>query len=449
MEQTKNEPKNENKAAPGNDKPKNERKPLTEVQRLKRQKMIVLPAMVLAFIGAMWWIFASSSDKGQQPGVNGYNTEMPDADKENRLIIGDKAKAYEQGAMEERQENRSRAMQQLGDLFDREVAETDGGRDFDLADPGGKEEPEKSAPKTIQSSAAAYRDLNATLGNFYEQPKNDNAEMDELLERIASLESELESGKGKASSMDDQVALMEKSYELAAKYMGGHNNVKPETMQAAEPSPVRKAGKNTAKPVRQVAHQVVSSLGQPMSNAEFVASFSQERNRSFNTAVGVTTVSDRNIISACVYGAQSVTDGQTVKLRLLEPMAVDDRLIPQGTVLTGGTRIQGERMDILVETVEYKGTLFPVELEVYDADGQQGILVPNSMEYDAAREIAAGMGTSMGSSINISTDAGAQIASDVGKGVIQGVSQYVEKKMRAVKITLKAGHRLLLHSPEK
>lgn len=66
MEQTKNEPKNENKAAPDNGKPKNrrqaeshqaclngqgakeegkakERKPLTEAQRLKRQKMIVLP----------------------------------------------------------------------------------------------------------------------------------------------------------------------------------------------------------------------------------------------------------------------------------------------------------------------------------------------------------------------------------------------------------------------
>ena len=47
--------------------------------------------------------------------------------------------------------------------------------------------------------------------SFYEQPKNDNAEMDELLERIASLESELESEKGKASAVDDQVALMEKS----------------------------------------------------------------------------------------------------------------------------------------------------------------------------------------------------------------------------------------------
>ena len=50
---------------------------------------------------------------------------------------------------------------------------------------------------------------------------------------------------------------------------------------------------------------------------------------------------------------------------------------------------------------------------------------------------------------NISTDAGAQIASDLGKGVIQGVSGYVAKKMRTVKVTLKAGHRLLLHSPEQ
>ena len=48
MEQTKNEPTKENKAAPETGKPKKEREPLTEAQRLKRQKMIVLPAMVLA-----------------------------------------------------------------------------------------------------------------------------------------------------------------------------------------------------------------------------------------------------------------------------------------------------------------------------------------------------------------------------------------------------------------
>ena len=448
MEQTKNEPKNENKAAPDNGKPKKERKPLTEAQRLKRQKMIVLPAMVLVFIGAMWLIFAPSSGKEQEPGTGGYNIEMPDADKENRRIIGDKAKAYEQGAMEERQENRSRAMQELGDMFDREVAETDGGRDFDLANPGGTEENVKSAPKTIQSSAAAYRDLNATLGNFYEQPKNDNAEMNELLERISSLEMELESEKDKTSSMDDQVALMEKSYELAAKYMGGQNGGKPEPVQAAGPYSVQqtaKNGKNRAAPVRQVAHQVVSSLSQPMSNGEFVASFSQERNRSFNTAIGGTAVSDKNTISVCINGAQSITDGQAVKLRLLEPMAVADRIIPRNAVVVGSAKIQGERLDIAVTSLEYDGTIIPVELVVYDTDGQSGIFIPNSMEMNAVRGVAANMGGSLGSSINISTNAGAQLASDLGKGLIQGTSQYIAKKMRTVKVHLKAGYKVMLY----
>ena len=445
MEQTKNEPTKENKAAPETGKPKKEREPLTEAQRLKRQKMIVLPAMVLVFIGAMWLIFAPSSGKEQPPGTDGYNTEMPDADKANRQIIGDKLKAYEHGEMEERQESRNRAIGQLGDMFDREIAGTENGVDFDLANPGGKEERAKPAtPQTIQSSAAAYRDLNATLGNFYDQPKNDNAEMDELLERIATLESELESGKERSSTMDEQVALMEKSYELAAKYMGGQNGTQA-AGQTTEPSPVQKAGKNTAKPVRQVTHQVVSSLGQPVSNAEFVASFSQERNRSFNTAVGITTVSDRNTIPACVYGAQSVTDGQAVRLRLLEPMAVADRIIPRNAVVVGAAKIQGERLAIEITSLEHDGTVIPVELEVYDTDGQPGIFIPNSMEMNAVREVAANMGGSLGSSINISTNAGAQLASDLGKGLIQGTSQYIAKKMRTVKVHLKAGYRVMLY----
>lgn len=188
--------------------------------------------MVLVFIGAMWLIFAPLSGKEQPPGTDGYNTEMPDAN--NGQIIGDKLKAYEHGEMEERQENRNCTIWQLGDMFDREVAQAEDGTDFDLANPGGKEETaQPAAPQTIQSSVAAYRDLNATLGNFYEQPKNDNAEMDELLERIASLESELESEKGKSSAVDDPMALMEKSYELAARYMVGQNGRQPSDEQAA------------------------------------------------------------------------------------------------------------------------------------------------------------------------------------------------------------------------
>ena len=141
--------------------------------------------------------------------------------------------------------------------------------------------------------------------------------------------------------------------------------------------------RRAARPVRRMQSRAVSSLSRPSGNGE-AAVFSGERNTGFHTPVGKTLTSERNTIEACVHGTQTVSDGQALRIRLLEPMVVDDRFIPKGTVLVGGTRIQGERLDILVTAVEYKGTVLPVELEVYDADGQQGILVPNSMRLSSS-----------------------------------------------------------------
>ena len=275
--------------------------------------------------------------------------------------------------------------------------------------------------------------MNRSLTTIY-TPRETSRE-EELLRRIKELEKRQNMEPSQEQSLEEKMALMEKSYELAARYNGNQT-------LSVTPTDDRK-DRTSVKPVKRIRQEVVSSLAQPVSDGDFIAGTSED------TPVGRTPVSDRNTIAACVHGTQTVSDGQALRVRLLEAMAVDDRLIPKGTVLTGGTRIQGERMDVVITNVEYQGTVIPVELEVYDADGQQGILVPNSLEYDAVREIAAGMGGSMGSSISISTDAGAQIASDLGKGVIQGVSQYITKKMRTVKVTLKAGHRLLLHSPEQ
>lgn len=79
----------------------------------------------------------------------------------------------------------------------------------------------------------------------------------------------------------------------------------------------------------------------------------------------------------------------------------------------------------------------------------KGIFIPGSMELNAAKEVAANMGTSMGSSINISSDAGAQLASDLGKGLIQGTSQYIAKKMRTVKVHLKSNYRVMLYADKQ
>ena len=438
-------------SSPKTEEPKKEKQPLTEAQKQKRNKLIVYPLMGLLFIGSMWWIFApSEEDRQKELQSQGFNTEMPLAD--GTEIIGDKTKAYELGELEARQQSRERAMQDLGDMF---RSHTDSTRtdDYNLMTPGGEEEKKQEPPKvqrTVQSSANAYRDLNTTLGSFYEQPKHDDVEVDELKERIAMLESQLASGQDNTSAMDEQMALMEKSYELAARYMGGQNGQGGQPVTAVTPQPTVRAAsdKAVASPVKQVHEQVVSALGQPMTREEFMEAHLQERNYGFHTAVGKAAITEKNTISACVYGYQTITDGQAVKLRLLEPMAVDEKIIPRNAVVVGAGRIQGERLGIVITSLEYEGTIIPVELTVYDSDGQEGIFIPNSMELNAVKEVAANMGGSLGSSINISTDAGAQLASDLGKGVIQGTSQYIAKKMRTVKVHLKSGYKVMLYQEQ-
>ena len=142
-----------------------------------------------------------------------------------------------------------------------------------------------------------------------------------------------------------------------------------------------------------------------------------------------------------------MTDGDEIPIRLLEPMMAGEVLIPANTILTGTSRIDGERMSITIQAVQYEGNVIPIELQVYDLDGGAGISVPASEEVSAVKEIAANAGSGLGSSITITDDAGTQLLSDLGRSVIQGTAQYIGQKMRQVKVTLKAGYRVLLLPP--
>ena len=429
-----------------------EKKPLTEQQRRQRQKMLVYPLMVLLFAGCLWLIFApSSEDKEKERQGQGFNTDMPLP--ETSRIIGDKAKAYEQHDLENKQKER-RGM--VGDLS---AFWNDGGEngsdtasdDYRLTRAETPEDkPDDETRTNIRTSAAAYRRLNTSLGTFYEPPKEDT-EKEELRERIDELEAMLVAQESKPSTMEEQVALLEKSYELAAKYQngGGNNAGQAAQPKETEASVSARNGKAVAEPVSDVRRTVVSALPQPMTDSAFIADYSGERNYGFHTAVGTEETTGKNTIAACVQGDQTLTDGQTVKLRLLEPMRVSGRIVPRNTPLVGAARLQGERLGIQITSLEHDGTIIPVELEVYDSDGQAGVFIPGSMEIDAAKEIGANMGSSLGSSINISTDAGAQLASDLGRGAIQGISQYISKRMRTVKVHLKSGYKVLLYQEKE
>ncbi|MGG6496742.1 UNVERIFIED_CONTAM: conjugative transposon protein TraM, partial [Bacteroidetes bacterium 56_B9] len=79
---------------------------------------------------------------------------------------------------------------------------------------------------------------------------------------------------------DDQMALLEKSYELAARYIndGGQNG-----QVAQVPVAGTVTQKPQAQPVQAIRETTVSGLQQPMNDADFIRAYSQPRNYGFNT----------------------------------------------------------------------------------------------------------------------------------------------------------------------
>lgn len=424
----------------------NIKKGLKPEQRQELKKYAVFALMFLVFGGSMWLIFKPSEmDKENKVGL-GLNTELPKP--QESKIITDKISAFEQEKLF--QEEPVRSLESFSALVEKDEPSK---IDLSLNDEQTEKQNvsksysgSKQPKRAIQSSASAYKGINKTLGNFYEEPKG-NPEDEDLRKELEDLKAQLAETQ-KANTVDDQLLLMEKSYQLAAKYMPESSKQSSDEISKSKTSlpSEKKNNKVSLEPVRTVSDKTVSALSQTISDSAFIKQVSQPRNYSFITADGERIQKDRNTIWACVNSNQKLINGQNVKLRLLEPVETGGLVFPINSAVTGIAQIQGERLHIIINSLEHDGNIIPVQLVAYDTDGQQGLFIPGSTDVNAVKEITAAMGRDAGTSINISqgTTAGQQLAADVGRSFIQGTSQFVSKKIRSSKVSLKAGHRLLL-----
>ena len=395
---------------PGND-------PSAEFERQRKRKVLLFAAILgCIFLAVLWLIFRPAPVKPQE-GAAGINTTVPDG--KAQATVGDKRKAAEQLRSEEEQQKR---MMTLGD------------NSFSLLDDGLKpaEEP-TSADNPALRAAEANRAMQRQVQGFYAAPQR-NAEVEALKEQVAALQSQLDAER----RQPDPLELAEEQYKLARKYLGGGT---AEDEEAGPTKQRRDSRLSVMRPVRE--GEVEASTLDPR------ADFTVERNLGFLTAEGRTAASDAPTVRACVAATQVIRAGSTVRLRLLEPVRIDGVLIPRNTLVYGTATISGMRLQVVVSSVEYGGRIFAVEASAYDLDGQPGLNVPNSRERTALKEALASVGQTAGTSVNVTRSAGQQVLSELARGGLQASSQYVAEKLREVKITLKANHRLLLISKEQ
>lgn len=418
----------------------------TQKNAEKLKKPLIFGLMGIVFVGCMYLIFKPSADKNETENV-GLNDAVPQAT--GAGMPDNKGKAYELEMLEQKEQEKRNALATLSDYWNTEDKDEqmdeypDEEESYGYSGGSGS-----SSGRNGNPALNSYRNMQSTLGSFYQDGNSETIELqrqlDELKEQLA------EQNVPKPVTVDDQLALMEKSYEMAAKYLPTNTNTSPAETLPANGTASETSGANQKEhfvaftPARK---NTVSALYREPTDSAFLADWSETRNRGFYTAgVVEQAIQPKNSIKACVHNAQTVVGETGVRLRLLEPARTPQRTIPQGTIVTANAKFQGGRLQLKITSIELEGNIIPVDITIYDLDGQQGLYVPYSPEMNALTEMAGNMSQTGGTSVMLTQNAGQQVAADLSRGVVQGISGYFAKKVRTPKVTLKAGHQVFLVS---
>ena len=404
-------------------------------QQEQLRKGLVFGGLGLICALSLWFIFAPS-DKDKAAEQEGLNKDIPEATV--RQLTDNKLKSYELG---DKSASESETQAEIGRLSD-----------YFTEEPASLEAQGQSSSTKIEGSLQRYEENKRLLSSFYATDPNAEerdalrAENEDLREALRKKESEEDDEEEK------QLRLMERSYQMASKYLPKGGELPAKAFLRAEERPIvePEAESTPQEPRMEVLAEpkhMVSSLAQPIADSTFIQEYgSKERHLGFHSALAQPSSAQRNTLPVVVDHTTALREGDYVALRLLESAHIGELRIPRQSLLIAQAKLGGNRLHLLVKSLEIGGRIIPVKLSAYDLDGQEGIYIPGAEQVSALKEMGANIGGSVGTSFTFASSAKDQIISEAARGVMQGASQLLQKKLRTLQVTLKGGYRLFLVS---
>lgn len=146
-----------------------------------------------------------------------------------------------------------------------------------------------------------------------------------------------------------------------------------------------------------------------------------------------------NAIEAVVNEDQVLVSGSVIKLRLVSDAYIKDVKIPAGNFLFGTVSLDAERLNVEINSIRCENSVYPVKMEIYDMDGLSGIYIPGAITRDVAKQSADNsLQTMQLATLDPSLAAQATAAG------ISTVKSLLSKKVKLVKVMVKAGYKVLL-----
>lgn len=404
-------------------------------QQEQLRKGLVFGGLGLICALSLWFIFAPS-DKDKAAEQEGLNKDIPEATV--RQLTDNKLKSYE---LSDKSASESETQAEIGRLSD-----------YFAEEPTSLDAQGQPSSTKIEGSLQRYEENKRLLSSFYATDPNAEerdalrAENEDLREALRKKESEEDDEEEK------QLRLMERSYQMASKYLPKGGELPAKAFLRAEERTIVEPEAESAlqEPRMEVLAEpkhMVSSLAQPMADSTFMQEYgSKKRHLGFHSALAQPSSVQRNTLPVVVDHTTTLREGNYVALRLLESAHIGELRIPRQSLLIAQAKLGGNRLHLLVKSLEIGGRIIPVKLSAYDLDGQEGIYIPGAEQVSALKEVGANIGGSVGTSFTFASSAKDQIISEAARGVMQGASQLLQKKLRTLQVTLKGGYRLFLVS---
>lgn len=431
----------------------------TQNLKLQRQRkfLMVVPLLVLPFVTAIFWALGGGkvSDAGAQTQIKkGFNTNLPDPFlKEEKAL--DKLSYYEKAASD------SARMKKLikKDPYYSQLA-TSNNEDQELT--GSTENELKFRSSGISRTATApqsepvYTDPNEAkvykkleqLNKALNEPSTipeeistehlaysspgDESGNDPDIERLEQMMQELDQPEGEDPELHQLNGMLEKILDIQHP-----DRVQEKLRQQSE----KRRGQVYAVALNTSTDPVSIIDQDPIADEDFNYALPVSRNtNAFYSLENLTLLSEEsNAIEAVIHETQTLTSGSTVKLRLVNDVYINGVLVPKDNFLFGIASLNGERLSIQIKSIRYENSLFPVALSVYDMDGLNGVYIPGAITRDATKQSTDRALQSIGLT-TLDPSLGAQAAS----AGIETAQNLLSKKVKLVKVTVKAGYQVLL-----
>ena len=414
----------------------------------KRKMMMVLPLLVLPFLTMAFWALGggnAATNGKKQTQLQGLNLQLPNANlKDDKLA--DKMSFYDQAdkdsiklAEEMRNDPYYRHQDSMQNVYLKELKQvTQGSAEKFNQSPVLQNRGLKISPYDQSKSPAEERVMKklAELNSSLNQP-DENISSDGTINQYKSMKN-----LGSGSDVDKLENMMQN--------LNRSNGDDPEIKQLdgtlekildiQHPERVKDRIKEKSLKNKEVVFPITKTQKEESISLLDTGKKNPDNESAFFGLSDESSFSDNdNAIEAVIHENQILVNGAVVKLRLLNDLYINGSLIPKGNFVFGIASLNGERLEVEINSIRYNQSLYPVKLSVYDIDGLHGIYIPGAITRDVAKQ-------SVDNSLQLMelSTMDPSFKAQAATAGIGAAKSLLSKKVKQVKVMVKAGYKVLL-----